>query len=135
MNKRQKNRSVPTGPEPLGSSQKYVVRRKTMQSEDIVTQSSSITAKRKRSPGPSKAKKLRSLQDPKTLSSYVDKDEMLYKSLHMAAGKGDETAVCLLLESKADVNAKEAYGGTALHWAAWSGREAVVQMLLEHKAD
>jgi ankyrin repeat protein len=43
--------------------------------------------------------------------------------------------VKLLLEHKADVNAKDRDGETALHGAASRGHEALVKLLLEHKAD
>jgi ankyrin repeat protein len=41
----------------------------------------------------------------------------------------------LLLEHKADVDAKTNYGWTALYATAGEGHEVVVRLLLEHKAD
>ncbi len=41
----------------------------------------------------------------------------------------------LLLERKADVDAKDEYGETALHQAARGGHEVVVRLLLEHNAE
>ena len=56
--------------------------------------------------------------------------------LHEAAKKGDVEAVKTLLESGADVQAKEKKKGwTALHWAAYKGHGAVVTALLEYGAD
>jgi ankyrin repeat protein len=43
--------------------------------------------------------------------------------------------VKLLLEAKADVNAKASDGQTALHRAAGNGHEAVVKLLPEAKVD
>jgi ankyrin repeat protein len=52
----------------------------------------------------------------------------------LAAEKGHEAVVRLLLEAKADVDAKiESYGETALQLAAEEGHEAVVRLLLEAK--
>jgi hypothetical protein len=57
------------------------------------------------------------------------------KELHREVDKGDETAMRLLLDHKADVNVKDDEGMTALHWAAQNGQKAVVRPLLDHKAD
>jgi ankyrin repeat protein len=43
--------------------------------------------------------------------------------------------VRLLLDHKADVDAKTMSGKTALYLAAGNGHEAVVQLLLKHMAD
>src|SRR2546423_829501 len=57
-------------------------------------------------------------------------------TLHLAAQNGDMAMVQLLLERKADVDAKEKYNvRTALHLAARYGHKAVAQLLLEYKAD
>ena len=56
--------------------------------------------------------------------------------MHWAAKNGHEAlARLLLLEHKADVNARIGGGLTALHYAADRGHKAVVRLLLEHKAD
>ncbi len=41
----------------------------------------------------------------------------------------------LLLDNKADVNAKDSTGKTALHVAAASGNLEIVQFLIDNKAD
>jgi len=46
-----------------------------------------------------------------------------------------EAAVRLLLDSKADIEAKNNYSSTALHLAAWSGHEVTVRLLVDRKAD
>lgn len=43
--------------------------------------------------------------------------------------------VRLLLEHKADINAKDMIGQMALHYAAMKEYGGIVQLLLEHKAD
>ena len=45
------------------------------------------------------------------------------------------SAVQLLLQRNADVNAKDEWGQTALHRAAKSGNRNTIQLLLEHNAD
>ena len=55
--------------------------------------------------------------------------------LHRAASSGQEAVARLLLEHKAEVDAKDRNGLTALHWAARNGHEAVARLLLEHKAE
>ena len=55
--------------------------------------------------------------------------------LHLAAGGGHEAIVKLLLDHKADVDAKDKYRQTALHRAAEGGYEATVKLLLDYKAD
>jgi ankyrin repeat protein len=46
-----------------------------------------------------------------------------------------EAAVRPLLDSKADIEAKNNYSSTALHLAAWSGHEVTVRLLVDRKAD
>jgi ankyrin repeat protein len=56
--------------------------------------------------------------------------------MHWAAHYRREEAAGLLLEHKADVDAKDAWdGGTAFHGATGGGHEAVARLLLEYKAD
>ena len=52
-----------------------------------------------------------------------------------ASRRGHEAVVRVLLEAKANVDAKNKHGVTALHCAALNGHEAVVWVLLEAKAD
>ena len=67
----------------------------------------------------------------------VDKqDERGRTPLYMAAEKGHDRVVEMLLEAKADVDLKEdGRGETALHMAASKGHDRVVGILLEAKAD
>lgn len=55
--------------------------------------------------------------------------------LHCAAWEGHIAVVKLLLESGADVNARDKFGKTALHDAAFKGHGDVVKLLLEWGAD
>ena len=55
--------------------------------------------------------------------------------LHWAAEKGHEAVARLLLEHKADVNARGISGCTALYQASEKGHEAVVRLLLDYNAD
>ncbi|NIM59890.1 MAG: serine hydrolase [Candidatus Aminicenantes bacterium] len=52
-----------------------------------------------------------------------------------AAHKGDSEVVEALLDSGADINARDEQNQTALHLAAGRGHTAVVKLLLEHGAD
>lgn len=56
-------------------------------------------------------------------------------ALHLAAGRGDEPVVRLLLENSADLSGANKEGSTALHVAAAGGHGLVVQLLLEKGAD
>jgi Ankyrin repeats (3 copies)/Ankyrin repeats (many copies) len=47
----------------------------------------------------------------------------------------DDSAVRLLLEHGADINAQNQFGWTSLHWASINGALEVVRLLLEHGAD
>jgi hypothetical protein len=55
--------------------------------------------------------------------------------LRRAATEGDVARVKALLDAGADVNAKNAYGGTPLSFACDHGRTEVVRLLLERGAD
>lgn len=55
--------------------------------------------------------------------------------IHQAVYNGDKTAVRMLVENGADVNAKTGNGGTALLWAVENGNEGMVFLLLEIGAD
>jgi hypothetical protein len=54
--------------------------------------------------------------------------------LHLAAEGGHESVVQLLLNHRANVNAKNQHGNTPLHVAAERDHEPVVQLLISHKA-
>ena len=69
---------------------------------------------------------------------FINVDQRNYNNaslLQIAAKAGHEVVVRLLLEAKADVEAKDNYGQTALYCAAQDGHEEVVRLLLEAKAD
>ena len=55
--------------------------------------------------------------------------------LHSASMSGKKEAMALLIENKADVQAKDNAGMTPLHYAVLSGNIEAVALLLEHKAD
>lgn len=55
-------------------------------------------------------------------------------SLHCASRNGHLKIVRALLQSKAEVDAQDAFGTTALHYAAWMGFGEVAEILLSYKA-
>merc|ERR1712039_958760 len=55
--------------------------------------------------------------------------------LHMAAERGHDGTLQLLLAAGSHVNATDLQGMTALHWAARMGHEKVVVALLAARAD
>ena len=55
--------------------------------------------------------------------------------LHLASGYGHESVVIFLLDSGADIDAREEDGETPLHYAAWRSRLEVGQLLIERGAD
>ena len=55
--------------------------------------------------------------------------------LHREASDGFLRGVKELLESGADVNARDESGRTPLHWPAYRGHLEVVRLLCEHGAD
>ncbi|MBF0433037.1 MAG: ankyrin repeat domain-containing protein [Fibrobacteria bacterium] len=56
-------------------------------------------------------------------------------ALISAASNGALEVVELLIDLKADINARDAFGTTALHEAAYNGHIRIVERLLEKKAD
>ncbi len=56
-------------------------------------------------------------------------------ALHYAADAGHKAIVELLLASKANVNATDAYGAAPLHYATLNGFKAVVEILLANEAN
>ena len=60
---------------------------------------------------------------------------MANTALHWAASFGHVAVVQLLLERKADVNARNSLGLAPLARAAWKGELAVAALLLRHGAD
>ena len=72
------------------------------------------------------------------LKCYIDvnkRDGFGRTALSLAAEKGHEATVRLLLEKGADVNAKDKRGRTALYQAADREHETIVRLLLEKGAD
>ncbi|XP_066996191.2 ankyrin-1 [Anabrus simplex] len=62
--------------------------------------------------------------------------ENTFTPLHLAALRGCEVSVNLLLHYDADVNARDAWGGTPLHCCAWLGRfNCMVLILLRGGVD
>jgi ankyrin repeat protein len=57
------------------------------------------------------------------------------KPLHLAAGKGNDTTVQLLLEKGANIGVKRNSGATALHDAVSNGLETTVRLLLARGSD
>lgn len=57
------------------------------------------------------------------------------KAWERAVLSGDHEAVRALLQSGADVNARDRYGQTALMLAAHRGHAVIVDVLIEHGAD
>ena len=55
--------------------------------------------------------------------------------VQLAAVSGDVRIAELLLKHRADVDARDLYGGSALHTASHLDNQAVVEVLLDHKAD
>jgi ankyrin repeat protein len=69
----------------------------------------------------------------KTLLKYgadVVEDDGKVKALLLATGAGHELTVQTLLESGAEINARDSEGSTALDWAVPSGNENMVRLLL-----
>ncbi|RMZ74098.1 hypothetical protein GMOD_00004939 [Pyrenophora seminiperda CCB06] len=63
------------------------------------------------------------------------RDDFGKTALHLAALRGNEAVVRLLVEKGADVKAKDKNGMTALHGAASEGNEAMVRLLVDRGAD
>src|SRR5260370_30482058 len=63
------------------------------------------------------------------------KDNAGKPALRLAAEKGRDEVMKLLLERGADVDARGWYGRTALHGASYKGVLEAVRLLLEHGAD
>jgi ankyrin repeat protein len=66
------------------------------------------------------------------LVKFQGKDDQT--PLHAAAREGHTAAVTLLLESGADIHAKDVHGCTPLHCAVYASSTPVARLLLEHGA-
>lgn len=66
------------------------------------------------------------------LVKYQGKDDQT--PLHVAAREGHTVAVTLLLESGADINAKDVHGCTPLHCAVYASSTPVARLLLDRGA-
>ena len=62
-------------------------------------------------------------------------DPGLFRPLHLALRSSNEACVTCLLESGADVEARDEYGWKPLHIAARLGQSEIVKMLLNHSAN
>eukprot|EP00276_Gloeochaete_wittrockiana_P003810 CAMPEP_0184644996 /NCGR_PEP_ID=MMETSP0308-20130426/1577_1 /TAXON_ID=38269 /ORGANISM="Gloeochaete witrockiana, Strain SAG 46.84" /LENGTH=327 /DNA_ID=CAMNT_0027073777 /DNA_START=59 /DNA_END=1042 /DNA_ORIENTATION=+ len=76
----------------------------------------------------------RLLADQPSLISYTD--DKLWTPLHIAATSSvDGRTVEVLLQYKADPNARNYSGDTALHWACFSGNESSAWLILANGGD
>ena len=70
-----------------------------------------------------------------TAIGEVDKKNLGYSAIHLAAKGGHCEALSLLLESKSDLHARAANGTTALHCAAENNRTEMITLLLNRGSD
>jgi ankyrin repeat protein len=73
--------------------------------------------------------------DDHSYKNYSQGIPRLMTGLHLAGYFGIESIVKLLLDTGADVEAKDGNGQTPLLWVAQGGNEAVVKLLLDAGAD
>jgi len=73
--------------------------------------------------------------DPKVASDNAPRFTPLHSAVSTDAGAVDLEMVHALIDSGADVNARNAQGTTALHTAAFTGDVRVAWLLLDHGAD
>lgn len=73
--------------------------------------------------------------DNKTIDVNAGSEHDNQPALHVAARRGHNEAVSMLIEHGADVNAQGDFKNTALHLACFNGQHDVVDMLLRAGAD
>lgn len=78
--------------------------------------------------------KMQPYSDCKLLSVNVASDGGM-RPLHLAAYKGCREMVQLLIRFGADINGRDALGGTALMWAVYANDKDTVEYLIKQKAD
>ena len=65
----------------------------------------------------------------------VARDKEGYTALHIAAQKGQDAIIRMLLDAGADVNGRDGYGATPLHNAVSNNRNSATALLLEAGAE
>ena len=80
---------------------------------------------------------IREVQILLNIGAKVDTKESTDGStaLMLAAGKGHNRVVTLLLEEGADINAVNDFGGTALLWAIFEGHAEIAELFIKRDAD
>eukprot|EP00913_Durusdinium_trenchii_P035789 g33489.t1 len=70
-----------------------------------------------------------------TAEATTSEEDQRPTALHLAAAKGREPIVKLMLEFRANKDCQDSFGRTALNHAAWNGHAAIVEQLLTKGAD